>query len=280
MPEPWVIPPESRRPARTCCRCGQTFSPDELQASGPGWSPLDDGWRCPNCTRAYEARIERLACRLIADHEQHRWLHAHEHAGSRGCVFCDVIRRAKALLLESATARDERAAPAMLGSRRRVPSATGRRAGPGGGEGALAAHGAPTRLDCQVRLGSARRVRYSLSPWLRVSACTDGLRRRQQHLGCSGSSAPQRATPRPPTLRAAPSGALPSALRALTAAPEQSPGPSGFHRRPKGFLSLASLGDTHLHPGCRIRPSRRVEERHAEPRRCRFALSGPGGTDA
>jgi len=80
MPAPWVIPPESHRPARTCCRCGQTFSPEELRASGPGWSPLRDGWRCPNCTRAHEARIERLARRLIAEHEQDRWMHAGEHA--------------------------------------------------------------------------------------------------------------------------------------------------------------------------------------------------------
>jgi hypothetical protein len=105
MPAPWVIPPESHRPARTCCRCGQTFSPEELRASGPGWSPLRDGWRCPNCTRAHEARIERLARRLIAEHEQDRWMHAGEHAASIECVFCDVIRRATALLLDGTLPR-------------------------------------------------------------------------------------------------------------------------------------------------------------------------------
>jgi hypothetical protein len=48
----------------------------------------------------YEARIDRLARRLIADHDQRRWMHAHEHDPSTECVFCDVIRRATALLLE------------------------------------------------------------------------------------------------------------------------------------------------------------------------------------
>jgi hypothetical protein len=104
MSKPWVIPPESHRPARTCCRCGNTFSPEELLASGPGWAPLRDGWRCPNCTRAYDARIERLARRLIAGHDQHRWMHADEHPASTECVFCDVIRRATALLLDGARA--------------------------------------------------------------------------------------------------------------------------------------------------------------------------------
>jgi hypothetical protein len=41
-----------------------------------------------------------LARRLIAEHRQRRWMHAHEHAASSECVFCDVIRRATALLLE------------------------------------------------------------------------------------------------------------------------------------------------------------------------------------
>jgi hypothetical protein len=41
-----------------------------------------------------------LARRLIAEHRQRRWMHAHEHAASIECVFCDVIRRATALLLE------------------------------------------------------------------------------------------------------------------------------------------------------------------------------------
>jgi hypothetical protein len=59
VPEPWVIPPESDRPARRCCRCGRSFAPEDLSAAGPGWSPLRDGWRCPGCTRAYEARIDR-----------------------------------------------------------------------------------------------------------------------------------------------------------------------------------------------------------------------------
>jgi hypothetical protein len=63
---------------------------------GLGWSSLRDGWRCPSCTRAYEARIDRLARRLIAEHEQRRWM----HAPSTECVFCDVIRRATTLLLE------------------------------------------------------------------------------------------------------------------------------------------------------------------------------------
>jgi hypothetical protein len=100
MPEPWATPLESHHPARSCCRCGQTFSPEELRALGPGWSPLRDGWRCPSCTRAYEARIERLARRLIAEHGERRWLHVAEHAASTECVFCDVIRRATALLLD------------------------------------------------------------------------------------------------------------------------------------------------------------------------------------
>jgi hypothetical protein len=39
--------------------------------------------------------------RLIAEHEQHRWMHADEHAASTQCVFCDVIRRATALLLDA-----------------------------------------------------------------------------------------------------------------------------------------------------------------------------------
>ena len=38
MREPWVIPPESHRPARTCCRCQRTFAPEELRAAGPGWT--------------------------------------------------------------------------------------------------------------------------------------------------------------------------------------------------------------------------------------------------
>jgi hypothetical protein len=57
-----------------------------------------DGWRCPDCSRAYEARIDRLARRLIAEHEQRRWMRAHEHIASEECVFCDVIRRATELL--------------------------------------------------------------------------------------------------------------------------------------------------------------------------------------
>jgi hypothetical protein len=101
MAEPWVIPPESERPARTCCRCGQTFAAEELRASGPGWCPLHDGWRCPTCTRAYQSRIERLARRLIAEHEQQRWVHADEHTALTECVFCDVIRRASAMLLDA-----------------------------------------------------------------------------------------------------------------------------------------------------------------------------------
>jgi hypothetical protein len=101
MREPWVIPPESHRPARACCRCQRTFVPEELRAAGPGWTPLREGWRCPNCTRAYEARIERLARKLIADHAQRRWIGACEHPMSFECVFCDVIRRATALLLDA-----------------------------------------------------------------------------------------------------------------------------------------------------------------------------------
>jgi hypothetical protein len=99
--EPWIISPESHRPARACRRCGRTFSPDELAAIGPGWTPLHEGWRCPSCTRAHEASIERLARRLIAEHAQRRWLHTHEHPTSSECVFCDVIRRATALLLDA-----------------------------------------------------------------------------------------------------------------------------------------------------------------------------------
>jgi hypothetical protein len=101
MSEPWVIRPESHSPPRRCCRCATTFSPEQLRASGPGWVPVRDGWRCPTCTRAYEARIDRLARRLIAEHEQRRWLRAHDHIASEECVFCDVIRRATELLLEA-----------------------------------------------------------------------------------------------------------------------------------------------------------------------------------
>jgi hypothetical protein len=100
MPDPWVIPPEAREPERRCCRCSRTFSPAKVRVPGALWTPLRDGWRCPDCTRAYEARIDRLARRLIADHEQHRWLRAEEHPLAAECVFCDVIRRATALLLD------------------------------------------------------------------------------------------------------------------------------------------------------------------------------------
>jgi hypothetical protein len=101
MDEPWVIPPEFHRPARTCCRSGRAFSPDKFRDEGPGWSPLRDGWRCPSCTRAYEARIDRLARRLLAERQQRRWLYTHEHPISAECVFCDVIRHATALLLDA-----------------------------------------------------------------------------------------------------------------------------------------------------------------------------------
>jgi hypothetical protein len=100
MPEPWVISHEARHPARTCCRCGRTFSYEEVRTPGAPWMPLRDGWRCPDCTRAYEARIERLARRLIAEHQQHRWLRADEHPVGAECVFCDVVRRATAMLLD------------------------------------------------------------------------------------------------------------------------------------------------------------------------------------
>jgi hypothetical protein len=70
------------------------------QAGRSRWCPLHDGWRCPNCTRAYQARIERLARRLIAEHEQQRWVHAEEHTAWTECVCCDVIRRASAMLLD------------------------------------------------------------------------------------------------------------------------------------------------------------------------------------
>jgi hypothetical protein len=100
MSDTWVIAPESHRPARSCCRCGRAFSPEQVRGDGPGWSPLRDGWRCPSCTRAYQARIDRLARRLIAEHHQRRWMNAHEHVAYTECVFCDVIRRATALLLE------------------------------------------------------------------------------------------------------------------------------------------------------------------------------------
>jgi hypothetical protein len=49
--------------------------------------------------------VERLARRLIAEHEQDRWMHAGEHAASTECVFCDVIRRATALLLDGTRPR-------------------------------------------------------------------------------------------------------------------------------------------------------------------------------
>jgi hypothetical protein len=60
-----------------------------------------DGWRCPEWSRAHEARIDRLARRLIAEHKQRRWIRAHEHIASEECVFCDVVRRATELLLEA-----------------------------------------------------------------------------------------------------------------------------------------------------------------------------------
>jgi hypothetical protein len=61
----------------------------------------------PELHSRLRTRIERLARRLIAEHEQRRWIHAAEHAPSAECVFCDVIRRATALLLDSSTRRPQ-----------------------------------------------------------------------------------------------------------------------------------------------------------------------------
>jgi hypothetical protein len=41
---------------------------------------------------------------LITEHEEHRRLHANERTASTECVFCDVIHRATALLLEGTVA--------------------------------------------------------------------------------------------------------------------------------------------------------------------------------
>jgi hypothetical protein len=37
----------SQWPGRTCCRCGHTFSRQQLRASGPGWSLVCDGLALP-----------------------------------------------------------------------------------------------------------------------------------------------------------------------------------------------------------------------------------------
>jgi hypothetical protein len=39
--------------------------------------------------------------RLIAEHEQQRSVHAEEHTARTECVFCDVIHRASAMLLDA-----------------------------------------------------------------------------------------------------------------------------------------------------------------------------------
>jgi hypothetical protein len=98
--DPWIV---QARTSRTCTTCSSEFSAEQVaDARAVGWTPLRRGWRCPTCTRAYESRVDRLARKLIADYEWHRWLRADEHQPFDACVFCDVIRRATELLLTDA----------------------------------------------------------------------------------------------------------------------------------------------------------------------------------
>jgi hypothetical protein len=63
------------------------------------------GWRCAECSRAYQARIARLAAALVRDHARYDWLGTAEHSAWDECVFCDTLTLATALLLDAPTSR-------------------------------------------------------------------------------------------------------------------------------------------------------------------------------
>jgi hypothetical protein len=85
-------------------RCGHEYTAEEVSASY-GWTPLRSGWRCPGCSCAYQARIAKLAERLVRDHAQYRWLGAAEHSAWDECVFCDTLTAASAMLLDAPDGR-------------------------------------------------------------------------------------------------------------------------------------------------------------------------------
>jgi hypothetical protein len=98
--------PDFRRP-RTCVRCATEYSAEEVSASH-GWTPLRSGWRCPECSRTYQARIAKLAQALVRDHARYDWLGTAEHSTWDECVFCDTLTAATALLLEAPSSRSMR----------------------------------------------------------------------------------------------------------------------------------------------------------------------------
>ena len=85
---------------RTCARCGVEFSADEVTAS-IGWTPVRSGWRCPDCSRAYAARVAALAERLLRDHQRCDWLGTAEHSAWDECLFCDTLTAAAARVLNA-----------------------------------------------------------------------------------------------------------------------------------------------------------------------------------
>jgi rubredoxin len=88
-------------------RCGTEYSAEEVSGSH-GWSPLRSGWRCPECSRAYRARIAKLAAALVGDHTRYDWLGTAEHSAWHECVFCDTLTAATALLLDAPPSRRPR----------------------------------------------------------------------------------------------------------------------------------------------------------------------------
>jgi hypothetical protein len=85
---------------RTCGRCGQAFSADEVHRD-PGWTPVRSGWRCSGCGRAHLKRVNDIADALLATHRRHDWAGTSEHTNYDECVFCDALAEATRRLLSA-----------------------------------------------------------------------------------------------------------------------------------------------------------------------------------